>query len=256
MMTLFQNRIGLEIGGPSSIFAWSGLPVYKSAARIDNCTFGRHTVWEGGITEGATFCYDEHHAPGNQYIAEATDLARFASSSYDFVLSSHMLEHSANPLLALLEWTRVLKEEGTFVLVVPHKDGTFDHCRPVTTLAHLIQDYTRKTDERDLTHLEEILELHDLSLDPEAGDYDAFRQRSMNNFENRCLHHHVFNTFLAVEVVDFIGLQILAVEVFLPYHILVVARKPMSGQGVKNDGFRGMSRPPVWSSPFPSDHLP
>ncbi len=118
----------------------------------------------------------------------------------------------ANPLQALSEWTRVLREEGLLVLVIPHKDGTFDHRRPVTSLAHLIQDFEQQVTEADLTHLEEILRLHDLTKDTGEGDFESFRQRSIKNLDNRRLHHHVSNTSLAVEVIHHIGLQILAVE--------------------------------------------
>lgn len=252
-----QNKVGLEIGGPSQLFKrWHPLPAYPAAARIDNCNFAHRTVWEGDIAEEAGFRFDRRRALGRQYVAEATDLGQIASASYDFVLSSNALEHIANPLQALSEWVRVLKAGGLLVLVVPHKDGTFDHRRPVTALAHLIQDFERGTDEADLTHLDEILRLHDLSQDPEAGDFEAFRQRSERNLENRCLHHHVFDTRLAVEVVDHMGLQILAVEPFRPYNILVAAQKPMPGLAVRNDPFLAVDAPPAWRSPFPSDRLP
>jgi hypothetical protein len=142
------------------------------------------------------------------------------------------------------------------MLVLPHRDGTFDHRRPVTSLAHFIQDFEQQITEGDLTHLEEILKLHDLSKDPLAGDFEAFKQRSERNLENRCLHHHVFDTRLAVEVIHHMGLQILAVEVGHLLHILVIAQKPMRGIEVQNDGFRAIHTAPSWLSPFPSDHLP
>jgi SAM-dependent methyltransferase len=252
----FQGKIGLEIGGPSGIFGRYGfLPVYTIAARIDNCNFGNQTIWEGTIKQGATFHYDKRHAPGDQYITEATNLSFITSSSYDFILSSHTLEHVANPLQALSEWIRVLKEQGLLVLVVPHKDGTFDHRRPVTSLAHMIQDFEQQSTEGDMTHLEEILSLHDLTMDPEAGDLQIFKQRSERNLQNRTLHHHVFDTRLAVEVIHHMGMQILAVEVMQPYHIFLIVQKPMRDQEVQNDRFRRTQVAPVWHSPFPSDQL-
>jgi SAM-dependent methyltransferase len=253
----FESKTGLEIGGPSGIFRRTGLiPVYTVAARIDNCNFGNHTIWEGKINHGDTFYFYKRRVPGCQYVAEASNLSRIASASYDFVLSSHCIEHVANPLQALAEWTRVLKEEGLLVLVVPHKDGTFDHHRPVTPLEHLIQDFDRQTTEGDMTHLEEILRLHDLTKDPVAGDFPAFKQRSILNLENRCLHHHVFDTRLAVEAVHHMGLQILSVELFRPFHIVVIGQKPKSGQEVQNDRFRGIHTAPCWLSPFPCDRPP
>ncbi|MDO8754396.1 MAG: hypothetical protein Q7J80_10920, partial [Anaerolineales bacterium] len=79
--------------------------------------------------------------------------------------------------------------------------------------------------ESDLTHLPDILALHDLKRDPEAGDIAAFKARSMLNIDNRCLHHHVFDTRLAVSLVEHVGLKVLAVEEIRPHHILLLAQK-------------------------------
>lgn len=253
--SLFEEKTGLEVGGPSRMFTRSGaLPVYPLAERIDNCNFGHRTTWEGAISAGPTFHFDRSKALGHQYVAEATDLAGIPSSSYDFLLSSHMLEHSANPLKALTEWMRVLKPGGTLVLALPHRDGTFDHRRPVTPLAHLIEDFERRMGEEDLTHLDEILRLHDLSKDPEAGDLQTFAERARKNFDNRCLHQHVFDTRLAIDMVDHMGLQISSVDVFRPHDILLVTRKPVAGQVVDNRGFRTPAAAAAWRSPFRTDH--
>jgi len=250
--SFFQSGIGLEIGGPSGIFRRKSIiPVYPVAARIDNCNFGSHTVWEGVINEGETFVFNKKRAPGRQIVAEGSNLQCIGSSFYDFVLSSHCIEHLANPLLGLAEWIRVLKDHGLLVLVFPHKDGAFDHRRPVTSLEHLIQDFDNQTNEGDLTHLEEILELHDLSKDPGAGDIEAFRERSKRNLENRCLHHHVFDTRLAIETVNYMGLQILAVELFKPFHIIIIAKKTGPDEAADNEAFKGMNTAPYWLNQVP-----
>ena len=224
---VIQSGIGLEVGGPSRIFSAHGnVPIYADATRIDNCNFGADTVWEGSIDAGRTFRFNKSRAPGRQYITEASNLSDIGDASYDYLMSSHCIEHLANPLLGLSEWIRVVKPGGILVLVFPHKDGTFDHRRPVTTMAHLLEDRDANTGEDDLTHLEEVLELHDYERSPGVGSAEEFRDRSMRNFENRCLHHHVFDTRLAVEVVDHMQLQIDAVELFHPFHIAITARKP------------------------------
>lgn len=253
-MSAFHTGKGLELGGPSTIFGARGsIPVYPVAAHIDNCNFSGDTVWEGAISEGNSFVFDKRATPGRQYVVEASHLQGIADASYDFVLSSHCIEHLANPLLGLSEWIRVLKEDGLLVLVVPHKDGTFDHRRPVTALAHMIQDFDMQMQEDDLTHLDEILRLHDLRMDYRAGDLQTFRERSRHNFENRCLHQHVFDTSLAVEMVDHMGLQLLAVETFRPMHIALIARKLASGQDPHNEQFADAAGTSCWPSPFPSD---
>jgi SAM-dependent methyltransferase len=224
------GRRGLEVGGPSAIFR-DLLPVYRCVASLDNVNFASATVWEGTIEAGDTFVYDPRRPPGRQYLAEAGDLAAIADGTYGVVLSSHTLEHTANPLATLAEWRRVLRGDGALVLVLPQKQGTFDHRRPVTTMRHLLEDEARGTTEDDLTHLPEILELHDLERDPPAGTPEEFEARSRDNAANRCLHHHVFDEELAVAAVEHAGFRVRAVDMLPPYHIVVVATstRPSSG---------------------------
>lgn len=251
----FREGHGLEIGGPSwLVFGDQGFaPVYLCAQRLDNCNYAAQTVWEGDIHEGATFAFSGDAPPGRQFISEASDLSAVADACYDYVLSSHCIEHLANPLKALTEWRRVLKPGGLLLLVLPHKDGTFDHRRPVTPFEHLLSDHEVDMPESDLTHLQEILQLHDLERDPWAGGPDAFRERSLRNAENRGLHQHVFDTRLAVRAVDWARMKIHAVELFLPMHIAIVAQKPADAHSPDNRGY--LAEPPPWRSPFPSDAI-
>lgn len=229
---LFVGKSGIEIGGPSQTFSRKGIfPVYPLVENLDNCNFSGTTVWGDSADQGRTYQFDLTKPCGQQHIAEATAMEGVLSNVYDFVLSSHMLEHTANPILALSEWKRVLKNDGILVLLLPDRKRTFDHRRPVSTLKHLIADFNVGMAEDDLTHLSEILALHDLKRDPEAGDIEDFKERSMRNLENRCLHHHVFDAQLAVDLVKHVGMKIHSVEEFSPHHILLLARK------VKADDF-------------------
>jgi SAM-dependent methyltransferase len=248
------NARALEIGGPSPIFGAAGLmPVYTLLARVDNCNFGQTTVWEQEITTGDSFRFDRRKAPGTQWIAEACALPHIEDGTYDAVLSSHSIEHTANPLRALEEWKRILRDGGHLVLVVPHKEGTFDHRRPVTALSHLVDDLERGTGEDDLTHLPEVLALHDLSRDPGAGERAMFEARSQRNHENRCIHHHVFDTALVAEMLDRAGFRIRILEAVEPHHIVAVARKEKSSSGVSNRTFLHADADYRQRSPFATD---
>lgn len=252
--SLFQVGIGLEIGGPSNNFSRRGLiPIYPIAQKIDNVNFAHNTLWEGTISEGNSFIFNKTKKPGYQYIGEASNLEFIKNSSYDFILSSHCIEHLANPIQGLSEWIRVLKKDGLLVLVVPHKDGTFDHQRPVTSLEHLIHDFNNQIDESDMTHLDEILRLHDLTKDPGAADFQFFNERSKQNEQNRCLHQHVFDSQLAIEMVNYCGLKILAVELFLPDQIIIISRKTSHDENANNQKYICGDNAPCWLSPFPSD---
>jgi SAM-dependent methyltransferase len=151
--------------------------------------------------EGKTFRYTGTRI-GRQFICEAADLSGILPSSYDFVLSSNSLEHVANPLKALATWIDVLRPGGCLLLVLPRKESNFDHRREVTPFEHLLDDLRNGTTEHDLTHLEDILRLHDYSRDPPAVDAATMRKRSASNFENRCLHHHVFDAELIKRLFD------------------------------------------------------
>jgi len=250
---VLQKR-GLEIGGPSpDVFGTGGVfPLYSRIASLDNVNFSPNTRWESSIQEGNTFIFDPSRPPGRQYILEATALAGIPDAAYDFVLSSHTLEHTANPILALREWLRVLTNDGVVILILPHKDGTFDWKRPTTTLDHMKDDFDRGVDERDLTHLPEIFELHDLSWDLHAGDLANFKARSLKNFENRCLHHHTFTTLSAVTLLDHVGVRIISVQTFGPHNIVIVVQKE---QNANNAYFLNPSSPCYQQSPFQSDRI-
>jgi SAM-dependent methyltransferase len=74
-------------------------------------------------------------------------------NSVDFVLSSHVIEHFADPIKALKEWYRVVKPGGHLYIVAPHKERTFDIDRPRTTLAELIERHeTGKQPDRYRDH--------------------------------------------------------------------------------------------------------
>jgi SAM-dependent methyltransferase len=204
--SLVKNKYGIEIGGPSALFK-TVLPLYQFVGGLDGVNFSRDTVWEGNIEEGNNFSY-YYKKSGHQFIADATDLSGIATAQYDFLLSSNCLEHVANPIKALTEWKRVIANDGVMILVLPNKESNFDHRRPFTKFEHLLDDFTRDVGEDDLTHLDEILALHDLPMDPPAGDLEHFRERSLKNFHNRTLHHHVFDVPLIEQMLDHVGLEI------------------------------------------------
>jgi SAM-dependent methyltransferase len=222
-----ENKVGLEIGGPSGAFRDSGLlPLYRYTAGLDNCVFAVETLWEGRRPEGQTFSYHPRKPNGFNFVREATNLHGIADHAYDYVLSSHNLEHVANPVRALKEWMRVVKPGGAIIAILPDYRHTFDHRRQPTAVKHMMEDYASGTSESDLTHLQEILELHDLSLDPGAGTLDDFHQRSLRNLENRALHHHVFDEHNSRALFEAIELSVKTVELVKPCHIAVLSQCP------------------------------
>jgi SAM-dependent methyltransferase len=211
-----RGRTALEIGGPSEIFALGPLPIYSVLRSVDNCNYSAHTLWEPagfGPKYRRTF------------IGEASSLPEISDRSYGCLLSSHSLEHIANPLKALYEWRRVLAAGGMMLLVLPDKERTFDWRRPVTTLDHMVEDYSQGVRDDDLTHLDEILQLHDLSRDRLAGTAEQFKARSLKNSTFRALHHHVFSVPSTLELLMHAGFSPILSEVAPPLHMIFLAEK-------------------------------
>jgi SAM-dependent methyltransferase len=221
-----NDKVGLEIGGPSSVFSNRGiLPLYPYVLRLDNCVYASQTLWGNRREEGWAFHYHDRKQVGYQFIQEATCLASVADSSYDFVLSSHSLEHLANPVKGLKEWTRVIREGGALVVVLPHFKYTFDRRRRVTPVSHMLEDYERGTGENDETHFREILEFHDLALHPEPITRERLRSGILDNLTTRCAHHHVFDERNSAELLEACGLAVKSVQVIRPHHIVLLATK-------------------------------
>jgi SAM-dependent methyltransferase len=220
-----RAKRGLEIGGPSQIFRDDGiLPLYSIIQGLDGCNFRTDTIWGSTIAEGLNYTYYKNKI-GYHYICDVVNLSLIGDRTYDFILCSHVLEHVANPLQAMSEMLRVLKNNGSLLLVIPNKEKTFDHDRTVTEFSHLLDDYTKKTGEDDLTHLEEILKFHDLKFDPGAGTFDEFKQRSENNFKNRALHQHTFDPTTIKAIINYFDLYLIAIEEAPPFNTIIFTKK-------------------------------
>lgn len=223
--SFFKQKKGLEIGGPSKIFTKEGyIPLYPIVEVVDGVNFSTQTVWEDTIEEGKTYDFGSG-VLGYQFIQDGTDLSQIESDSYDFVLSSHSLEHIANPIKALKEWLRVIKKGGAIIVILPDSRYTFDRRRPVTKFEHLLNDDQDNTSERDLTHLEEVISLHDLAYDDGIGSLEEFRSRSLDNFSNRCLHHHVFDLLLMEQIFEYFNLKIKLERVSPPFNLIMMGIK-------------------------------
>lgn len=245
-----RERYGLEIGGPSAIFARDGkIPVYTSAARIDNVVFASQTMWHDADT-GGRFDFDAQRTAGRQLVLEGSTLPGVQPGSYQFILSSHVLEHLANPIQALRRWQELLVRDGHLLLVVPHRDRSFDRHRPVTRIEHLLADAATDVGEDDMTHAEEALALHDYEWG-QGTDRRQFQEAVRDNLRRRSLHHHVFDTELVGRLLDLVGFQLLALEPAPLFHIIALAQ--VSSRPPANADFLGPAATWRHQSPFPSD---
>lgn len=135
------------------------------------------------------------------FLGDATTLP-FRDNSLDYVVSSHVLEHVANPVAALAEWYRVLRPGGIIYLVVPDRRYTWDHARPLTTVDHLLEDFERGATPFEATHIDEFVTGIDWSTySPATASADVPRKKAelMSVYHDSVqagreinIHFHVF----------------------------------------------------------------
>lgn len=221
IMYYFFDKKGLEIGGPSGIFNNDGyIPIYRIIGNLDGINFSNDTVWTGDVEEKNGYIVNGKRM-GNLFITDATDISIMGGAIYDFILSCNNIEHIANPLKAIHQWLLKLKESGILVLIAPRKESNFDHKRETVKFEHILDDFNKNVEENDLTHLEEILKLHDLEMDPPAGTYEQFKKRSFDNYKNRCLHHHVFDLDILTKMFEYFNLKIIYTENIISDYIII-----------------------------------
>jgi len=206
LFRFFNNKNGIVIGGRLRWHFKALVGTSQKIINVDNCPSNLKN-------------------PTNvDYVSDAADLSFIGDDTLDFVCSSHVLEHLANPLKAMAEWKRVIKKGGIVYAGVPDKRYTFDRKRPKTPLSHLIEDFEKNMDQSDKTHISEFLE----KFDENESCRDSIEQRRedmRNNFESR-VHHHVWIADDVKEIFEHVDLRILYGPILHHGTIHIIGQKP------------------------------
>lgn len=120
-------------------------------------------------------------------------LTEFSPGSLDFILASHVIEHTRDPIGAIVNALGKLRPGGTLVLVIPDKRRTFDRERPVTALEHLIADFRDPSHDRDAENHREFYRL--AFPQPESTFEESWR----NSWQKRLpIHYHtwIYESFM------------------------------------------------------------
>ncbi|MCK5685689.1 methyltransferase domain-containing protein [bacterium] len=142
-------------------------------------------------------------------LADANSLESIPSDSSSFIIANHVLEHSPNPVGALLGWLRILKTDGILFLTLPnYKANEFDFEKTPVDIAHLVEDNKRFKDNEDI--LSEHIYEHIRVIDEiDSDDHELIEQRYREIIEsNLHTHYHVFNQKNAFDLLRYIHQQI------------------------------------------------
>jgi SAM-dependent methyltransferase len=116
-------------------FEYKGI-VYPNYLRDGNALsfilpIARYFCHGHGLDIGGT---EQCSFPGTKIInidtADEYHAMKLPNKTYDFIISSHALEHLKDPYFALERWTQRIKQEGVLFLYLPHEEQeywTFDN---------------------------------------------------------------------------------------------------------------------------------
>lgn len=199
---ILHGKKGIEFGGPTELFS---NPIHKmnlyDYVELDGGNIISNNYFQSDLS--STFNYGGKM--GNQYDVDCTNEEQLSTlGKYDFIVTSHAIEHIANPIKTLFLWKSYLLDTGGYILsIIPDYEYCFDRNRPLTTLEHLIEDYNNDIGEDDKTHIEEQKELHDWSY----GGHPKFYELCENNHLTRVVHHHTFDIDSVEELFDYCGFK-------------------------------------------------
>jgi SAM-dependent methyltransferase len=78
------------------------------------------------------------------------ELLPVKDNSFDYIISSHVIEHVPNPIKAFFEWDRVLKPGGIIFMIFPKRDSDpKDVHRMISSLHDFIEQYINPQDLND-----------------------------------------------------------------------------------------------------------
>jgi SAM-dependent methyltransferase len=125
----------------------------------------------------------------------------FKDGEYDFVISSHVIEHFFDPIKALKEWYRVIKKGGYIFIIAPITAYVPNETRPTTTLDELIKRNTGEIKEEAILK-KVVTENNQLgSAIVEGILYDSQHG-----------HWTVFDTNLFKEICDYLKFNIIEIQ--------------------------------------------
>lgn len=151
-------------------------------------------------------------------------LSKVPTESQDFIIANHLLEHSPNPVQALICWDRILKKNGIIYLTLPNGNKSFDRGRPITSVAHMVEDFNLVNEgslavfnTRNREHYREFVKisipnLHLVHRNLKVYRTEEEREKYIDKLasENSSdAHYHVFTEASFIEFIDYIKVHYL-----------------------------------------------
>lgn len=120
-------------------------------------------------------------------IDDGETLATLPDASEDFVIAAQFIEHCENPVRALVNMLRVVRNGGFVLITAPDKRQTFDKDRPITSNEHILEECLKGPAMNTRAHYREwVTVVHKHTVDVEDSV-----QRLMDR--KYSIHFHVWD---------------------------------------------------------------
>lgn len=121
-VTQYCKGKGIEIGGAAhQDFKLNAINIDVSDHSSENDIYAKEQMKLAGYVKKVDIIAKGDNIP-------------LKDNSVDFVFSSHVIEHFYDPVSTINEWLRIVKPNGYIVMIVPHKERTFDAPKPCTKI--------------------------------------------------------------------------------------------------------------------------
>jgi len=204
IIEILNNKKGLEFGGPTELFSvpYHNMLLYPNVM-LDGGNLFENNHFQSHIGNIYNFYPNKQGKQFNIDCADDSLINMLHGLEYDFIVTSHVIEHIANPIKAIKNWVKLLPKNGYILSIIPDYRYCFDRKRPLTTIEHLIEDYINNIGENDNTHIDEQKKLHDWSY----GGHKDFYQLCDINEKTRVVHHHTFTPESFEQLINECGLK-------------------------------------------------
>lgn len=135
----------------------------------------------------------EHPLVKVALVEDGETLRTVADSSQDFVIACQFLEHCVNPIGAIENFLRVVKDGGVLYLAIPNKDYTFDRSRPATSLEHLWRDYAGDPEWSKERHFQEFARAMSAAHAPGKLEAEMVDDAARLLAQDYSIHYHVWD---------------------------------------------------------------
>lgn len=199
----FCKGVGLEVGARNNPYP------FGSACKVFYADIAEESEIENILKNGfrlGSYLGEKRFAKVDYVLSPPRyDLGQISDEFFNFVYSDNVLEHTPNPIFALMEQLRITKSGGFVYAVIPNKNFTFDKNRMATPFNSLKEKYLKNTFDYTIDEaLDVIRNTVDFPMNFVESNSEVLFAQQMVNANDGSYHFHVFDIQNTLEMLSYI----------------------------------------------------